>query len=761
MPRRHWITLLAIVAVAVPGRVTAAGATTAAASAKVAAFSESWSLPTAGWDRTSSPTIADVNGDGVNDIVIGHQDGRLRVLSGADGRELPGWPQPVIVNGNPTAIDSTPAVADLFENGHKEIIVGVGSLWRVNQNGGVVVYNANGSRHCEFQTLDDGNAWTDTHIPSGYSEPVYSSVAIGDVDGDGYPDIVFGSFDRHIYAINRNCQKIMDYWLGDTVWSSPALYDADGDGRDEVFVGGDQSPQGLYNVAGGVFLALKWTPFGPGNVTVMWHHQIHDTFWSSPAIGNVQGNLQPDVVVGAGFFYGNADGHRVYAWRLYDGAPIPGWPVLTAAATMPSPALGDLEGNGHTDVAVSSADGIVRAYRGNGQQLWARQLTFNNTRAGGGAMSPIIADMNGDGHNDVGVGNVWGYFVLDGRNGAILSELNTFLSYESAGAVGNFGPAGWKLVVSGFDTPNYRSRLAAYSIPAPGVAPPWPMFRGGPKHQGGPVGHLYPPGTCRGPKNPAAHPVSESSAGFWELALNGAVFAAQGAPYKGGANGRARAWTVSIAPTHSGGGYYVLDGSGRIFPFGDARSYGSMAGHRLNAPIIALAPTPSGHGYWLLGRDGGIFGFGDARFHGSTGSMRLNAPIISMAATASGKGYWLLASDGGVFGFGDAKFHGSTGSMRLNAPITSMATAPSGRGYWLIARDGGVFSFGVPFYGSVPGLGVCIAPPVMQIRPTLTGRGYFILGANGRVYPFGDARVTAATPALGTHNIAVDLAIRP
>ena len=125
----------------------------------------------------------------------------------------------------------------------------------------MIVFNANGTRHCVFRTLDDGNAWTDTHIPSGFGEPVYSSPALGDVNGDGYPDIVFGSFDRHIYAIDRNCHTILDYTLADTVWSSPALYDADGDGRDEIFIGGDQSPEGLYNVAGGVFLALKWTPF--------------------------------------------------------------------------------------------------------------------------------------------------------------------------------------------------------------------------------------------------------------------------------------------------------------------------------------------------------------------------------------------------------------------------------------------------------------------------------------------------------------------
>jgi hypothetical protein len=634
-------------------------------------------------------------------------------------------------------------------------------LWVPYQQGGVIVFNADGSRHCTFGTLDDGNAWTNTHTPSGFGEPVYSSVAIGDITGDGYPDIVFGSFDRHIYAIDRNCNKIMDYALGDTVWSSPALYDADGSGRDEIFIGGDQSPHGVFNVAGGVFLALKWTPFAPGNAFVAWHHEILDTVWSSPAIGNVQGNGQPDVVVGAGFYYGTADGHRVYAWRLRDGAAIPGWPVTTGGSTETAPALGDLEGNGHTDVVVASSDSVVHAYRGSGQQLWARQLTFNNTGPGHGAASPIIADLNGDGRNDVGVGNDWGFFALNGVNGAIMGELNTFLSYGAAGAVGNFGAAGWKLIVDGFNTPQLTNTLAAYDIPPPRVTPPWPMFRHDAAHHGGPVGTLFPPGYCGRSTNPAAHPNPASAAGYWELANSGAVYAMQGAPYKGGPTGHISGGAIGIVATHSGQGYYILDAGGNIFPYGDGRSYGSMAGHRLNAPIIALAPTPSGRGYWLLGRDGGVFSFGDAHFYGSTGNLRLNAPIISIAPTTTGRGYWLLAADGGVFSFGDAHFHGSTGNLRLNAPIISMATAPSGAGYWLIARDGGVFSFGVPFYGSVPGIGLCTAPPTMQIRPTLTGHGYFILSANGRVWPFGDAKPTSPPPPLGFFDITTDLAIRP
>jgi hypothetical protein len=413
------------------------------------------------------------------------------------------------------------------------------------------------------------------------------------------------------------------------------------------------------------------------------------------------------------------------------------------------------------EVAVAAGDGWLRAYRGSGVLHWARRLTFNNTSWGGPVASPIIADMNGDGINDVGAGNDWGYHIVNGNNGSLQNQINIWASYDSAGAVGNFGSAGWRIVVSGFDTPNKTSRMQAFNMPAPGKKPPWPMFHRDAMHKGGPVGkNLLAPGYCGRGQKPKSTPKSDSANGYWVAASDGSVYALMGAPYKGGANGRVSGHVVGIGRTGSGGGYFLLDSGGRIHPFGDAKSYGSMAGKRLNAPIIGMAPTPNGKGYWLLGRDGGVFTFGNARFFGSTGNRRLNAPIIAMAATKTGRGYWLLASDGGVFTFGDARFFGSTGNRRLNAPVISMATAPSGNGYWLIASDGGVFAFNVPFYGSIPGIGLCFAPNGMQIRPTLTGKGYYVLGINGTVWPFGDARKGKSAPPLRSA-FAMDLAVRP
>jgi FG-GAP-like repeat/FG-GAP repeat len=739
------------------------GVTVAVSSSRASGSPQlSWTDHIAGWDRSSSPTIADVNGDGVPEIVVGHQDGYVRVLNPATGASLAHWPRPAIVSGStPTAIDSSPAVADLDHNGRKEIIVTTGSTWVRNQQGGLVVFNADGSTRCRMRTIDNGNIWDGGLSRDGYADGNYSSPAVGDVNGDGYPDIVWGSFDERVHAVDRFCHELpgFPFMVGDSIWSSPALADVTGAGRMDILIGGDQTAGGQYAHQGGEFLALAWTGSG---VKQLWRHDTNDTVWSSPALGDIDGDGRLDVVVGVGDYWHGSDHTKVFAWHADDGSALGGWPINTGGSTMPSPALGDVTGDGVPEVAITSWDGVLRVFRGNGQLLWQRALPAGSHPGGPIEASPIVADMNGDGRNDIGVGNNWGFFVLDGASGRQLAALG-IESYEAAGAVGNFGAHGWKLVVAGFNTPLHTTTIQAFAIPKPGVTPPWPMFHQSAQHLGGPVArHLLPPGHCTSVTNPPSHPIASSSHGYWVLGLDGAVYALHGAPYLGGINGRLNGGlAVGIIATSSGHGYYIITNTGVITTFGDARSFGSMAGRALNAPIISLAPTPSGRGYWLLARDGGIFSFGDAHFYGSMGGHWLNKPIISMAATRRGHGYYLLASDGGIFSFGDAHFYGSTGGRRLNKPIISMATSPRGLGYWLVGSDGGVFSFHVPFYGSLPGTGLCQTPPTKQMRPTLTGNGYFVLSTSGAVYTFGDAQYGGSAPTLTALNPAWDLAIRP
>ena len=210
--------------------------------------------------------------------------------------------------------------------------------------------------------------------------------------------------------------------------------------------------------------------------------------------------------------------------------------------------------------------------------------------------------------------------------------------------------------------------------------------------------------------------------------------------------------TTAAAPAGSDQGYWVVASNGSVYPFGNAPSYGSMAGHALAAPVIGMAPTSDSKGYWLVAGDGGIFTFGDAKFHGSTGNLHLVKPVIGLAATTDSAGYWLVASDGGIFSFGDARFYGSTGGMRLVKPVVAMARTADGKGYWMVASDGGVFNFGdARFYGSTGK--IHLAAPIVGIVPTSDGKGYWLVASDGGVFAFGDAGFVGSLGGQGVNDV--------
>jgi hypothetical protein len=774
---RRWSSARATVVAVVAIAVVAVLAPAPAGALTAPALREEWARQGSARFHASSPTIADVDGDGTPEIVIGDLEGWVHVLR-SNGTPLPGWPQMVKPDGaRPTAVEAAPTVADLDRDGKVEIIVAAGSTWVPDQHGGVVVFDRAGRMRWRWMGADEFRVWGMLPYRDGWAEGVFSTPAVGDVDGDRYPDIVFGGWDMRIHALDRHGRNLPGFpvWQDDSVWSSPALFDVDRDGRVEIFIGGDSTAGGTEPHDGGVLRALDWHG---GTVRHLWKRTFSEVIAGSPAVDDITGDGRKELVFTTGGFYDNADSRRVYAVHADNGSNVPGWPVSTGGVNNGNAVLGDITGDdGTPEVVLGSRDGKVYAFRGNGVLHFAVSPAFPGEGGGEIVGTPIIADIDGNGANDVVVGNGWATFVLNGRNGARLREpIAKGWSFQNSPAVGRFGSAGTLLVVAGFRggplSPEHQAgtdgRIAAFRVAPAASGGPWTQWRKNALHLGANRGETgggrvtpVPPGVCGANANPKQHPKPSSTAGgYWVLGIDGSVDAIGGAGFYGSLPGSGvRKQAVGISASPSGRGYYVLTSDGSIYTFGDARSHGSMAGRPLNAPIIALAPTPSGRGYWLLAADGGVFTFGDARFFGSTGNLRLNAPIISMTPTTTGNGYWLLAADGGVFTFGDARFFGSTGNLRLNAPIISMAASPSGTGYWLLGRDGGVFSFGVPFHGSVPGLGLCSTPAGMQIRPTRSGAGYLIVAADGRVFAFGDAYHRGNAPAKSIYDAAVDLAL--
>ena len=271
------------------------------------------------------PQLVDVDGDGVYEVLQATGGGWLHLVDGA-GEPLPGWP---------VAVGVHPDVDPAREGSHR------------------------------------GAPWADRIEPDSIRQGILKSPAIGDLDGDGRPEVVAATLSGEVHSFRVDGTPFWDDPLAlDTshcaeerfgrrvhlqcgFWGSPVLEDLDGDGLLDVIAAGMDG--WLYAWSG------ARAPL-PGFPVQLWEEGLsveESRSVSTPAVGDLDGDGDPEIVVGSTQVTAAGDA-LAFAFD-HQGQPLPGWPApLTGlyAAALPiiasgmnmSAVLGDLDGDGASEV---------------------------------------------------------------------------------------------------------------------------------------------------------------------------------------------------------------------------------------------------------------------------------------------------------------------------------------------------------------------------------------------------------------------------
>ncbi len=318
-----------------------------------------------------------------------------------------------------TAVDTAwGAFPDLNGDGYADVAVGVATGPVGAGRGDIAVYlgSAGGPGTTPAVTLTNPGVYFGAYI-----------LSVGDLDGDGYGDLaVTGDYAVWVIpggprgptstAIRQLNTPTGEMWFG-SAGSVAGVGDVNADGYADLLVGGSSSRAWLYyGGSAGVPAAPSRTLTAPG---------VRGFGYSVGAAGDVNGDGYADLVIGA-----VTDGANSYA--ASDGAYVffggPSGPGTVADRFLGHPnivslemsfgenvvGVGDLNGDGYSDMAVEAANGNSQPAIYLGGPGGPSTPTVDLVGEGYSGVLPGVGDLDGDGFGELAIMGNPDVFVFRG-----------------------------------------------------------------------------------------------------------------------------------------------------------------------------------------------------------------------------------------------------------------------------------------------------------------------------------------------------------
>jgi len=367
-------------------------------------LTQKWFVNSA-WSGVSGALIADVNGDGTQEVIQAGQGGVV-ALNGTNGN--------VVWNVSDSGIGDhcQPAIANLDGDGDLETVVPLQSP------AGVLVLYGNGSTY-----------WRRTDLGGD----MFSGPVVFDIDGSGHPTIFAASTDAlsglglngtgRITALSYNGTILRQTFAWRPCSGGLSIADVDGTGRFTLFMGDrymylNSSEYGDNDYGKGV--SAYWAT----NLTLRWYRP--EIFCSSqkPILADVNNDGKLEVVIGdmnGGAWVLNAtDGSTINA--------IPGVPYVLPTHYQPS--VYDIDGDGHLEMLMADPHDTASS------DLVVLDLVTWKVKAsiyiGKNFYGPQLADVDGDGHMEIIACNYGSILIIDrtyrvidgivGLSGGVISQ---------------------------------------------------------------------------------------------------------------------------------------------------------------------------------------------------------------------------------------------------------------------------------------------------------------------------------------------------